>query len=56
MVSLQLSVTQRLLQTIQRELHIGLVLAGEDPAVPAELVAAVLGSLRRTPPSDLRAR
>ena len=56
MVSLQLSVAQRLLQTLQRELHFSLRLAGEDPAVPAELAAAVLCSLRRNAASRLRER
>lgn len=43
--SLMLSLSQCLLQSLQRQLHVLLLIAGEDPPIPAVLVAVILGSL-----------
>ena len=54
--SLVLSLPQRLLQSLQRQLHLLLVVAGEDPSVPAVLVAVVLGALRLNPCNNTHRR
>ena len=40
-----LSLSQRLLQSLQRQLHVLLLIAGKDPSIPAVLVAVILGAL-----------
>ena len=49
MTSLMHSLLQRLLQTLQSQLHVVLLVAGENPSVPSVLVTVVLCSLHITP-------